>query len=95
MSLPSEAMETDTATGARTHLERLLAELTERGWTAEIGDRADRPILHVRNPRVPQLNEKIVCSGARYRWSWGADIGPVDDVREAADRVVFVLREIT
>jgi hypothetical protein len=70
-------------------------ELTERGWTAEIGDRADRPILHVRNPHVPQLNDKIVCSGARYRWSWGADIGPVDDVREAADRVVFVLREIT
>jgi hypothetical protein len=49
----------------------------------------------VRNPHVPQLNDKIVCSGARYRWSWGADIGPVDDVREAADRVVFVLREIT
>jgi hypothetical protein len=87
-------METDTATGARGHLERLLAELVDRGWTAEIGGRADRPILHVRNPHIAALNDKIVCSSARYRWSWGADIGPTDDVPGAAERIVFVLREI-
>lgn len=84
--------------GARDHLERLGTVLQRRGWRVSLlgGDR--RPELHVTNPAAPAFSEIIECrrlpTGWRYFWGWKEPIGPVERVRDVADRVAYVLREI-
>ncbi|MFC4056472.1 hypothetical protein ACFOY4_42880 [Actinomadura syzygii] len=71
-------------------LEGLAEELNRRGWRASLkGD-----VLTVTNPSVPRLNDRVSCDGADFRWAWGQAIGPVTDIRDAADRIVYVLREV-
>jgi hypothetical protein len=76
------------------HLEDLRAELTGRGWKAEIRRTSSRAVLRVRNPAQPKLNDEIVCDGEAFRWAWGQGIGPVAEVGGVADRIQYVLREI-
>jgi hypothetical protein len=85
----------ETHTDARTQLERLGAELAERGWNVEVGQDGTQPVLSVRNPNVADLNELIMCSGEAFRWTWGQGIGSITEVPGVATRIMHVLREVT
>jgi hypothetical protein len=79
-----------------THLRRLAAELTARGFSAEI---VSGPCLRATNPDVREFSERVVCQrGAdgewAFRWSWEHPIGLVDDPGAAADRITAVLRSV-
>jgi hypothetical protein len=76
------------------HLESLRAELTGRGWKAEIRRTSSRAVLRVRNPAPPKLNDEIVCEDGAFRWECGQEIGPVTEVGGVADRIQHVLREV-
>ncbi|MGH3389104.1 MAG: hypothetical protein ACRDOO_09530 [Actinomadura sp.] len=84
----------ETHTDARAHLERLSAELTDRGWHADVVVDDGRPTLAVGNPRVKDLNDRVAYSSEAFRWTWGQGIGPVTDIPGVADRIVHVLREV-
>lgn len=79
------------------YLKDLAEELAGRGWTAVLKGRAERPVLWVRNPEAPDLNETILCKpqpdgGLAYCWSWSEPIALVAEVDAVADRIVHVLR---
>jgi hypothetical protein len=79
----------------RAYLERLAAELQRRGWSAEL--QSDGRLL-VTNPDTDDLQELIGCrrlvGGWEFYWSWGDPVGPVEDLVNAADRIVRVLRAV-
>lgn len=79
---------------ATAHLEALRDELTRRAWNAEVRRTSSRVVLHVSNPNIPALDDKITCDGNVFCWAWGRDIGPVTGVPGVADRIVYVLREV-
>jgi hypothetical protein len=83
-----------TRIDVQAHLERLGAELADRGWNATIGLQDGGPVLLVRNPNVADLNEQILCSGEAFRWTWGQGIGPITEVPGVAARIMHVLREV-
>ncbi|MCW2900466.1 MAG: hypothetical protein JWO67_2731 [Streptosporangiaceae bacterium] len=83
-----------THTDANGHLECLGAELADRGWRAKVSQDGDRPVLWVRNPKVAELNERIVCTGDAFRWMWGQGIGPTTEAAGVATRIMYVLREV-
>ncbi|WP_157548252.1 hypothetical protein [Nonomuraea candida] len=88
-------METDTAAlSAREHLDRLRAELAERGWESEIRGTRENPYLRVANPSDPGLNGMVAARGDLFRWTWGPVLGPIRDASVAADVIVTVLREV-
>lgn len=83
-----------TQTGTTGPLEMLCAELDGRGWKAQLQQRGT--VLYVRNPNVPALDDRILCGGGAFRWSWqtgGQCIGPAADVAAAADHITHVLRD--
>ncbi len=88
-------METDAVIDATFHLGRLRAELIGRGWSAELRSTDEPAVLHVRNPVEAAMRDQVVCHDEVFHWAWGGPVGPVSDVTGAADRIVFVLREIT
>ncbi|GHH67959.1 hypothetical protein GCM10017673_15820 [Streptosporangium violaceochromogenes] len=88
-------MEIDVVVDALPHLERLRAELAGRRWTAEVRDGGERPVLRVRNPAEPGMCDQVVCQGEVFRWAGGGPIGPITDIVGVADRITFVLREVT
>lgn len=83
---------------ARTYLQRLAEELTERQWTANLGRASGEPVLKVVNPAAPELGESVVCRGSdgdyTFCWSWSQTIGPVAGVTGVADRIQHVLRGV-
>lgn len=81
----------DTA-GAREQLGLLRAELASRGWPADQRGTAQRPFLSVRNPSDPGFNDSVAVMDGWYCWTWGPEIGPVDNVAMTADRIMHVLR---
>lgn len=93
-SLPSVVMETDTAVDARTQLDRLRDELHRRGWHADHRGTEHRPLLHIRNPADAGFNDSVAVLNDHYAWSWGPEIGPLDNVQAVADRVLHVLRVV-
>ncbi|MFC4015110.1 hypothetical protein ACFOY2_48400 [Nonomuraea purpurea] len=87
-------METDTALGPRQQLELLHAELVERGWAPEMRGTEHKPYLSVANPDDPGLNGMVTALHGHYRWTWGPVLGPLEDVRIAANTILAVLREV-
>lgn len=74
-------------------LGRLAAELTARGYrTPVLTPHGRPPSLTVSNPAVPRMAETVMAEGGWFWWPWADRIGPVSDVRAAADRVARVLR---
>lgn len=77
------------------HLERLAAELNQRGWPATVRTgTSGRQVLHVRNPNAPGLNDDVVCDDHAYRWVWGQGIGPLTEAPGVAEKIQYVLREV-
>lgn len=80
---------------ARTHLEQLGSALQVRGWRVSLTTRGDQPRLKVTNPTVPGLHETILCRRAGgdwfFCWSWRQDLGPVDKITEAVNKITDVL----
>ncbi|GAA2323989.1 hypothetical protein GCM10010149_91650 [Nonomuraea roseoviolacea subsp. roseoviolacea] len=78
-------------------LQRLAAELGERGFDARVRAGRDCPAtLSVTNAIVPVLTESVFTApkddGQEWFWfPWPAPIGPVEDVQRAADRIETVL----
>ncbi|MEV7005579.1 hypothetical protein [Streptosporangium sp. NPDC051022] len=87
-------METDAVTDATSHLERLRAALLAQGWTAEFRHTGGNPLLHVQNPADPAMTDQVTCRDEIFRWVWGGFVGSVADTTRAAERIMFVLREI-
>ena len=87
-------METDTAISATEQLEQLRAELERRGWAPEMRGTKRMPYLNVTNPDEPGLNGTVAARHDHYRWTWGPELGPLDDVPGAADAILTVLREV-
>jgi hypothetical protein len=79
---------------AAAYLESLREALLAGGWRAEVTQGRRGRMLHVEHPRVPRLNDDVVCDGSVFRWAWGPVICPVTDIDRAADRVRHVLREV-
>lgn len=75
---------------AENPLRALAEELEGREWKV----RLDGETLHVVNPAAPRLNDEIAFRDGAYRWAWGQDIGPAEDVSRVADRITHVLREV-
>lgn len=88
-----EAQQADNA--ARTHLEKLAEELRQRAWQVRVANSCSYVVLHVINPAAPSMVERITCDegprGLRFFWSWREVIGPVERVKEVADRIAKVL----
>ena len=74
-----------------TALEKLAAELSERGLDPVITATGGRPVLTVSNPDAPALSESVLEDAGLFRWSWAEQIGPVGDVSGAADAIARVL----
>jgi hypothetical protein len=86
---------TDANTDEVTQLERLGAEITKLGFTANVRVHGDRlPYLDVRNPRASVLDEKVYAQGDSYWWSWAERISRCEDVEKAAATLVRVLRTV-
>jgi hypothetical protein len=82
-----------------THLERLAAELTQRGLSAQVITEGQRPCVKAANPDTPQLNERVLCDRADdgswcYRWPWKQPIGSVDDLDLVVGKIEAVLRSV-
>lgn len=88
-------MEHDAVIDGTYHLDQLRAELAGRGWAAEIRNAGGQAVLLVCNSAETGLRGQIVCRDEDFHWEWGGAVGPVTAVLEAADRIVFVLGEIT
>ena len=82
-----------------THLERLAAELAQRGLTAQVVTSGRRPHVKAANPDTPQLTERVLRDRGGdnawcYRWPWQQPIGPVGDLGTVADKIAAVLRSV-
>lgn len=81
-------------------LERLAAELGERGFTASLRLKPQRPTtLSVTNTVAPALTETVFAApkdgeGLWFWFPWPAPITPIDDIQDAADRIERVLAEV-
>ncbi len=73
-----------------THLLDLAEELHERGWRTDL----TRDRLRVTNPDAPMMNEDVICEDGVFQWRHGPGIGPVDDLPQAVDRIMHVLRTV-
>ncbi|MFD0883674.1 hypothetical protein ACFQ08_03760 [Streptosporangium algeriense] len=85
----------DAVTDAAFHLERLRAELLGHSWAADVIGAARHPVLRVHNPAEAEMHDEVVCQDGTFHWAWGGFIGPVVDLAEVTDRIMFVLREVT
>ncbi|MFC3980556.1 hypothetical protein [Streptosporangium jomthongense] len=94
MRLRSVSMGIDAVTDAAFQLERLRAELIGHSWAADILGTAKQPVLRVNNPAEAEMHDEVVCQDGTFQWAWGGLIGPVVNPAEAADRIMFVLREV-
>ena len=79
------------------HLERLGQELRRRRLRVRLTDSLGRPPrLHIMNPEMSSLTEdvrvELTVDGWWFVWSWAERICPAEDVTDAADLVVRVLR---
>ncbi|MBB4913255.1 hypothetical protein [Streptosporangium saharense] len=81
-------------TDATFHLERLRAELIGRSWAADVLGTAQQPVLRVRNPAEAEMHDEVVCQDSAFLWAWGGLIGPVTNLIDVTDRIMFVLREV-
>lgn len=81
---------TDTTDGDP--LGELGAEIERRRWV--VFRENARPVLVVRNPRVPGLRVTVGYAEGWFRWAWGTPFAPASAVAEAADQILFVLREV-
>ena len=82
-----------------THLERLAAELTQHGLSAQVITKGRRLCVKVANPDTPQLNERVLCDRADdgswcYWWPWKQPIGSVDDLELVVGKIAAVLRSV-
>ncbi|GAA2629475.1 hypothetical protein SMC26_35400 [Actinomadura fulvescens] len=44
---------------------------------------------------MAELNDEISCRNETFQWAWGQGIGPVTGVTDVADRIQYVLREVS
>ena len=80
-------------------LEALAGELAARGWIVRLHATGRLPRLYVRNPApgAGGLSEYIYAGPTRsdgswaYWWPWADKIGPVTDIRQAAEKITRVL----
>jgi hypothetical protein len=85
---------------ATTQLEKLAAELGERGFNARLHLNEGRPtFLKVINTVAPVLTEQVLTApqedGALWFWfPWPEAITPITEVQAAADRIERVLAEV-
>ncbi|MFI6502350.1 hypothetical protein [Nonomuraea typhae] len=86
-------METDTAMEAWQRLEQLRDDLTGSGWPCNLAGTRDQPVLRVRNPWVPVMEDEIVYTGDTFCWAWGPKIG--DNAQDVAQVIRHVLREVS
>jgi hypothetical protein len=85
----------DTPAAEIADLEKLAAELTARGYQADIRTPAGRvPYLEVRNPRAAVLAEKVYAQADAYWFSWAEKIAGCDEVTTAAAILARVLRTV-
>ncbi|MEV0616935.1 hypothetical protein AB0I81_26695 [Nonomuraea sp. NPDC050404] len=85
------------------HLERLVAELAERGLLARVVQTQNgRRFVRVINPKATSLSENVTCRSAAvsdmpdwwYCWSWGERMHTADDPAGAATKVARVLAAV-
>jgi hypothetical protein len=75
-----------------TDLEKLAAELAERGLRADLYAPNGRlPFLQVRNPNVQVLTETVYAQADAYWYSWAEKVADCDDPAQAADTLARVL----
>jgi hypothetical protein len=73
-------------------LERLAAELAERGLSAELlAPNGRLPYLQVRNPHVHVLCETVYAQAGAFWYSWAEKIADSDHPARAADMLARVL----
>jgi hypothetical protein len=90
MSAPAGDL-TDTRV-EQAELETLAAEVTARGYVAQLYTPAARlPYLEVRNPQVSALSERVYAQAGVYWFSWAQKIADTDNPAEAARRLDRVL----
>lgn len=73
-------------------LEKLAAELTGRGLQADLCTPHGRlAYLHVRNPSVSVLSEKVYVQAEAFWFSWAEKIAGRDNPADAAETLARVL----
>jgi hypothetical protein len=83
-----------------TQLERLGAELTRQGFTAQfVGQTTARPCLKVANTAAPQLNERVHIQQDHdgswtFCWPWNQLIGRASDLPAVTAKIATVLRTV-
>lgn len=88
------------STDTHTHTEyadlgKLAAEMTTRGYQAELRTPADRlPFLAVCNPAASVLTEHVYTQDDSYWFSWGEHIAGCHEPATAAALLARVLRTV-
>jgi hypothetical protein len=86
---------TDAHTAEIDHLENLAAEVTARGYQADLRTAAGKlPCLDVRNARATVLSERVYSQDGSFWWSWGERIAGCDQAATAARLLARVLRAV-
>lgn len=89
------ASDSTDARAEQADLERLAAELTARGYQADLRIPQGRlPYLDVRNPRASVLSEKVYAQADSFWFSWAERISGCDEVTTAAGILARVLRTV-
>lgn len=73
-------------------LEKLAAELSARGYEAQLTVPDSRPPwLAIINPAATMLAETVMAYAEWFWWPWADRIAPAADVAAAADAIAQVL----
>jgi hypothetical protein len=90
----SASHRTDTQT-EQADLEKLAAELTARGYQADLRTPADKlPYLDVRNPAASVLTERVYAQADSFWFSWAEPIAGCGQPATAAAILARVLRTV-
>jgi hypothetical protein len=93
--MPAPAKRSPHAPDGQADLERLAAELTQRGYQADLRTPEGRlAFLDVRNPTASALSERVYAQADSYWWSWAERIAGCAQVSTAADALARVLRTV-
>jgi hypothetical protein len=86
----------DSAREDQADLERLAAELRQRGLRAKLCTSAGKlPYLHVRNPETRALSKRVYAQADSFWCSWTERIAGCDDTRAAAAMLSRALVDYT
>ncbi len=93
--MPAPASHSADTQPEQADLERLGAEMTARGYRADLRTPQGRlPYLDVRNPRASMLAERVYAQAEAFWWSWAERIAGCDEVTAAASILARVLRTV-